>query len=78
MPNDYVTKSHFDEVIGKIEKKLGRIDGMSETLDKMSEQLDWLVGKYQGHEEEHTLLNNKVSEHSDNLEIINGKLGITQ
>ena len=70
MSNDSVTKSHFDEVIEKIEKKFNKID-------KMSEQLDWLVGKYQGHEEEHTLLNNKVSEHTDNLEIINGKLGIT-
>ncbi|MFH0749841.1 MAG: hypothetical protein V1917_02925 [Candidatus Gottesmanbacteria bacterium] len=70
MPKDYLTKSHFDEVIEKIEKKV-------EKLDKMSEQLDYLVGQYRGHEEEHTLLNNKVSEHSDNLEIINGKLGIT-
>lgn len=73
MPNDYVTKSHFDETIETINKKLEKLD----KLDKLSEQVDWLVGKHQGHGEEHTLLNNTVSEHSDNLEIINGKLGIT-
>ncbi|KKR00259.1 MAG: hypothetical protein UU15_C0042G0003 [Candidatus Levybacteria bacterium GW2011_GWC2_40_7] len=72
MPNNYVTKSHFDEVIGTINKKLEKLD----KIDKMSEQIDWMVGKIQGHEEEHTLLNNTVSEHSDNLETINGKLGI--
>ena len=73
MPKDYVTKLHFDEVIETINKRLEKLD----KLDKLSEQVDWLVGKYQDHEEEHTLLNSKVSEHSDNLEIINGKLGIT-
>ncbi len=67
--DNVVTKQHFDEVIGKIQEKLAK-------LDKVSEQMDWLVGKYRGHEEEHTLLNGKVSEHSDMLEIINEKLGI--
>ena len=42
----------------------------------MSDQLDWIVGKYKGHDEEHTLLNHRVSEHSDELELINAKLGI--
>jgi prefoldin subunit 5 len=72
-PKNYVTKEHFDEVIETINKKLEKLD----KLDKLSEQMDWLMGKYQSHDEEHTLLNNKVSEHSDNLEIINEKLGIT-
>ncbi len=68
--NNFVTKDYFDEKFGKVMEKLDK-------FDKMSEQIDWMVGKIQGHEEEHTLLNNTVSEHSDNLEIINGKLGIT-
>lgn len=38
MPNDYVTKSYFDEHIEKMDKK----------LDKMSEQLDWLIGNIKG------------------------------
>lgn len=67
--NDYVTKVHFDEVIGKISEKLKK-------LDKMGEQLDWLVGKYQAHDEEHTLLNGKVSDHSDRLEVIEEKLTV--
>lgn len=70
MPNDYVTKSHFDEVIGTINKKL-------EKLDKLSDQMDWLVGQYRNHTEEHELINNRLSKHSDNLEAINQKLGIT-
>lgn len=68
--NNFVTKDYFEDKFGKVMEKLDK-------LDKISEQVDWLAGKYQGHEEEHTLLNNKVSEHSDNLEIINEKLGIT-
>lgn len=68
--NNFVTKDYFEEKFAKVMEKL-------EKVDKISEQVDWLVGKYQAHEEEHTLLNNTVSEHSDNLEIINGKLGIT-
>lgn len=66
---DYVTKKHFDEVTGEINTKLDK-------LNKMSDQLDWIVGKYKGHDEEHTLLNHRLSEHSDNLDTINTKLGI--
>ena len=68
--NDYVTKSYFDEQFDKILEKLKK-------LDVVTEKLDWLMGKYRNHDEEHTLLNNKVSEHSDQLEVINEKLGIT-
>ncbi len=64
--NGYVTKIHFDQVIGKVDEK----------LDKMSKQLDWLIGKYQTHDEEHTLLNGRVSDHSDRLEVVEEKLGI--
>lgn len=66
---NYVTQEHFDEAIDKITIKLN-------TLDVLLEKLDWLMGKYRDHDEEHTLLNSKVSEHSDNLEIVNEKLGI--
>ena len=64
--NGYVTKIHFDQVIGKVDEK----------LDKMSEQLDWFIGKYQAHDEEHALLNGRVSDHSDRLEVVEEKLGI--
>lgn len=60
---NYVTTDYFDKVL-------------KEKFDKVMEKLDWLIGKYRSHEEEHILLNNKVSEHSDNLEEINQKLGI--
>jgi hypothetical protein len=76
---DYVTTSHFDAVIEKIFIQLDRLDKMSEQfskLDKITEQLDWLVGKYRNHEEEHILLNGKVSEHSDRIEVIEKKLSI--
>lgn len=69
---DYVTKEHFDEVIGEIKSKLIKLDKIEVAIEK----LDWLMGKYRDHDEEHTLLNNKVSEHSDNLELINAKVGI--
>lgn len=71
--NDYVTKTYFDEVIGKISEKLKKLD----KIDKISEQLDWLIGKYKAHDEEHTLLNGRVSDHSDRLEVIEEKLSIT-
>lgn len=58
----------FEEKLVPVEKKLIGID----------EKLDWLIGKYKNHDEEHTLLNGKVSEHSDRLEIVEEKLGITQ
>lgn len=70
--SNFVTKQHFDEVIEKIHEKLNKLD----KLDKLSEQMDWLIGKYEAHDQEHELLNYRVSEHSDNLETINQKLGI--
>lgn len=62
--DEVLTKEYLDQIL-------------KEKFDKVLEKLDWLIGKYSAHEEEHTLLNNKVSEHSDNLEVINDKLGIT-
>lgn len=53
-----------------------RFDDVDKKLNWIIEKIDWLIGKYNAHEEEHTLLNNKVSDHSDNLELINAKLGI--
>jgi hypothetical protein len=66
----FVTTEHFDEVIGTVQEKLTK-------LDKLSDQMDWLIGKYKSHDEEHTLLNGQVSEHSDRLETIEEKLHIT-
>lgn len=67
--NYFVTKAYFDEKFGQVEEKLKK-------LDWVLEKLDWLIGKYNSHDEEHTLLNNKVSEHTDDLETIKQKLGI--
>ena len=64
--NNYVTQDHFDETFKGVDSKFTLI----------MEKLDWLIGKYSAHDEEHVLLNNKVSEHSDNLELVNTKLGI--
>lgn len=68
--HDIVTKQYFDEVIENIQKKLSK-------LDKLSEQMDWLIGTYKGHDEEHTLINGRLSENSDRLEIIEEKLSIS-
>lgn len=72
MSSDHVTKNHFDEVIDEINTKLKKLDKIEVVIEK----LDWLMGKYRDHEEEHTLLNHRVSEHSDQIEEINNKLGI--
>ena len=47
-----------------------------ERIGKLDEKLDWLIGKYKSHDEEHTLINGKLSEHSVRLEIAEDKLGI--
>jgi hypothetical protein len=71
--NDYSTKSHFD---GSVDILYKRFDDVDKKLSWIIEKIDWLIGKHQAHEEEHTLLNNNVSEHSNQLEVINAKLGI--
>ena len=70
---DYVTKDHFDEKMNRVDEKFNTVD---KKIDQVIEKLDWLMGKHKAHEEEHILLTNKVAEHSDNLELINAKLGI--
>lgn len=78
--NDFVTTQHFDEVIEKIQEKLTKLDTVDtklDKLDKLSEQMDWLIGKYRDHDEEHILLNGKVSDHSDRIDVVEQKLGIT-
>jgi len=68
--NNFVTREYFDEKFGQVEKKLKK-------LDWILEKLDWLIGKHRDHEEEHTLISGKLSEHSDRLEKVEDKLGIT-
>lgn len=58
----------------KFEEKLDPLRKKMQTID---EKLDWLIGEYKKFEEEFALLGNRVAEHTDNLETVNGKLGIT-
>lgn len=46
-------------------------------IQDILEKLDWLIGKYNTHDEEHTLINGQLSDHSDRLEVIEQKVGIT-
>lgn len=57
----------------KFEEKFGTISQKLQTVD---EKLDWLIGKYQSHDEEHILINGKLSDHSDRLETIEERMGI--
>ncbi|MBI3385489.1 hypothetical protein HY031_00185 [Candidatus Gottesmanbacteria bacterium] len=58
----------------KLEEKL---DPLHQKFDKLFEKIDWFAGKYTKLEEEQKLLSGRVSKQSDNLEIVNEKLGIT-
>lgn len=49
---------------------------MNKRFDKVDGKLDWFTGKYTKLEDEQTLLSNKVSEHTDDLETIKQKLTI--
>lgn len=60
---DYISKEHFDTVI-------------KEKFDKVMEKLDLVINEYRNHEEEHVLINGKLSEHSDDIEVIKEKLHI--
>lgn len=57
----------FEEKFGSMQKRLVTVD----------EKLDWLIGKYKSHDEEHTLISGSLSDHSDRLEVVEDKLGIT-
>lgn len=71
--NNYVTKDYFDEKMNQVDEKFNQMD---KKADQVIEKLDWLMGKYKAHDEEHILLTNRVSEHTDQLEVINAKLRI--
>ncbi|MEK7587920.1 MAG: hypothetical protein AAB457_03825 [Patescibacteria group bacterium] len=64
--NNTITKPYFDL----------KFQGIEEKFQRLEEKLDWLIGRYRAHDEEHTLLNGKASDHSDRLEILVEKLGI--
>lgn len=57
--------------IDELETRLGK------KIDKLQEGMDWLIGKYRAHDEEHVLLNGRVSDHSDRIDVIERKLAIT-
>lgn len=62
---------------GLLDKKLEeKLDPIKKKLQNVDEKLDWLIGEYKKFDEEQKLLSNKTSEHTDNLELINAKLGI--
>lgn len=60
------TKTYFEEKFAQ----------MNSRFDKLDKKLDWFTGKYTKLDGEQTLLANKVSEHTDDLETIKQKLGI--
>jgi hypothetical protein len=69
-----LTQQMFEDLLDKkLEEKLTPINRKLKTVD---EKLDWLIGEYKKFDEEQKLLSNRVSEHTDNLELINTKLGI--
>jgi len=56
----------FEEKLSPVRQKLQGVD----------EKLDWLIGAYKKFDEELTLLSDRVSNHTDRLEIVENKLGI--
>lgn len=64
---------HDDSLVTKeyLDKKL---QVLKQGLD---EKLDLIIGEYKNHEEEHTLINGRLSEHSDQIDTITQKIGIT-
>jgi hypothetical protein len=66
MKQSYVTKDHFDKTI----------ELTNEKINKILENVDWLVGAYKKFDEEHTILSDKVSNHSDKLDKIEETLRI--
>ncbi len=63
----------IDEKFERVDERLGKIE---KRLDWVAEKIDWIYGKYQGHDQEHTLISDKLAEHSDQLERIKDTLGI--
>lgn len=63
-----LTKDYLDQTLDAKLKELKQ---------SLEEKLDWLIGKYKSHDEEHTLMSGQLSEHSDRLEIIEQKVGIS-
>lgn len=76
----FVTKVHFDNTMSGVNTKFdatnARLDSVDARFDSVIEKLDWLIGAFKRLDEEHVVLSSKVSEHTDNLEIINEKLEI--
>lgn len=66
--------SQFEDLLQELRTKLQ--EDIRTGLNPLNEKLDWIIGKYQSHDEEHILLNGKVSEHSDDIEVIKQKLHI--
>lgn len=68
------TQKMFEQLLGELRTRIK--EDLKGELHKLDGKLDWIVGKYRNHDKEHILLNHRISEHSDNLDIINTKLGI--
>lgn len=50
---------------------------LAKKYDNIMVKMDWLIGEYKKHDEEHVLLNNRLSNHNDRLEKIEEKIGIS-
>ena len=68
------TQQMFEELLEQLRVRIR--EDLTKELQRLDDKLDWLIGAYKKFDEEQTLLNGKVSNHTDNLEVINEKLGI--
>lgn len=69
------TQKMFEQLLEELRSRI-REDLKSE-LHKLDGKLDWLITEYKKLDEEHTLLNGRLSDHSDRIEIIEEKLAIS-
>ena len=73
--NDLVTQSYLDQKLEEFFET--KFDAINKRFDKLMQKLDWFTGKYTKFDEEQNLISSRVADHSDRLEVVEKKLGIT-
>ena len=83
--NNVVTEKYLDQELDQVtqsfDTKLSELNQsfdtkLSELKQSLEGRLDWLIGKYKGHEEEHTLISGRIAEDTERIEVLEQKVGI--
>ncbi|MCJ7826363.1 hypothetical protein MUP56_01960 [Patescibacteria group bacterium] len=68
------TQKMFENLLEELRIRIK--EDIKQKLDPLNDKLDWLIGAYKKFDEEHTLLNSRISNHEDRIEKVEKKLGI--